>query len=40
VADAIGFYKIDLNDVLLVLDDMWLEPGQIRVKGKRFRRRA
>jgi len=34
VADAIGFYKIDLNDVLLVLDDMWLEPGQIRLRAK------
>jgi PTH1 family peptidyl-tRNA hydrolase len=34
VADAMGFYKIDLNDVLLVLDDMWLEPGQIRLREK------
>jgi peptidyl-tRNA hydrolase, PTH1 family len=34
VADAMGFYKIDLNDVLVVLDDMWLEPGQIRLRAK------
>ncbi len=34
VADAMGFYKIGLNDVLLVLDDMWLEPGQIRLRAK------
>jgi peptidyl-tRNA hydrolase, PTH1 family len=34
VADAVGFYKIDLNDVLVVLDDMWLEPGQIRLRAK------
>ena len=33
VADAIGFYKIDLKDVLVVLDDMWLEPGQIRLRA-------
>jgi peptidyl-tRNA hydrolase, PTH1 family len=34
VADAVGFYKIDLSDVLVVLDDMWLEPGQIRLRAK------
>ncbi|MGD0551015.1 MAG: aminoacyl-tRNA hydrolase [Sedimentisphaerales bacterium] len=34
VADAMGFYKIGLNDVLVVLDDMWLEPGQIRLRAK------
>jgi len=34
VADAMGFYKIDLKDVLVVLDDMWLEPGQIRLRAK------
>ncbi len=32
VADAVGFYKLDLKDVLVVLDDMWLEPGQIRLR--------
>ena len=32
VADAVGFYKLHLNDVLVVLDDMWLEPGQIRLR--------
>lgn len=34
VADAVGFYKLDLSDVLIVLDDMWLEPGQIRLREK------
>jgi peptidyl-tRNA hydrolase, PTH1 family len=33
VADAMGFYKIDLKDVLVVLDDMWLGPGQIRLRA-------
>ena len=34
VADAIGFYKLHLCDTLIVLDDMWLEPGQIRLREK------
>jgi PTH1 family peptidyl-tRNA hydrolase len=34
VADAVGFYKLNLDDVLVVLDDMWLEPGQIRLREK------
>jgi PTH1 family peptidyl-tRNA hydrolase len=34
VAEAVGFYKMDLKDVLVVLDDMWLEPGQIRLREK------
>ncbi len=34
VADTAGFYKIDLKDILIVLDDMWLEPGQIRLRPK------
>lgn len=34
VAEAIGFYKLDLSNVLVVLDDMWLEPGQIRLREK------
>ena len=33
VADAMGFYKIELKDVLVVLDDMWLGPGQIRLRA-------
>ncbi len=33
VAEAVGFYKLRLCDVLVVLDDMWLEPGQIRVRA-------
>jgi PTH1 family peptidyl-tRNA hydrolase len=34
VAEAVGFYKLNLKDVLVVLDDMWLEPGQIRLREK------
>ena len=34
VVEAVGFYKLDLNNVLVVLDDMWLEPGQIRLRAK------
>jgi PTH1 family peptidyl-tRNA hydrolase len=34
VADAVGFYKVHLCDMLVVLDDMWLEPGQIRLRAK------
>jgi len=32
VAKAVGFYKLPLSDLLVVLDDMWLEPGGIRVR--------
>jgi PTH1 family peptidyl-tRNA hydrolase len=34
VADVVGFYKVNLSDMLVVLDDMWLEPGQIRLREK------
>jgi PTH1 family peptidyl-tRNA hydrolase len=34
VVEATNFYKLNLNDVLVVLDDMWLEPGQIRLRAK------
>jgi PTH1 family peptidyl-tRNA hydrolase len=34
VAEAVSFYKLHLCDVLVVLDDMWLEPGQIRLRAK------
>jgi PTH1 family peptidyl-tRNA hydrolase len=34
VADAVGFYKLHLCDVLVVSDDMWLEPGQIRLRAR------
>ena len=34
VVEAVGFYKLNLKDVLVVLDDMWLEPGQIRLREK------
>jgi peptidyl-tRNA hydrolase, PTH1 family len=29
-----GFYKLELEDILVVTDDMALEPGKIRLRGK------
>jgi PTH1 family peptidyl-tRNA hydrolase len=34
VATAVGFYKLALNDLLIVTDDMALEPGRIRIRAK------
>jgi PTH1 family peptidyl-tRNA hydrolase len=34
VATAAGFYKLELADLLVVTDDMDLEPGRIRVRAK------
>jgi len=34
VATAVGFYKIDVADVLVVTDDMDLEPGRIRIRAR------
>ena len=34
VATAVGFYKLDLSDLLVVTDDLALEPGRIRVRAK------
>ncbi len=34
VATAAGFYKLDLNDLLVVTDDLALEPGRIRLRAK------
>lgn len=34
VATAIGFYKLDLRDLLVVTDDLALEPGRIRLRSK------
>ena len=34
VATAMGFYKLDIGDLLVVTDDMDLEPGRIRVRAK------
>jgi PTH1 family peptidyl-tRNA hydrolase len=33
VATAAGFYKLEISDILIVLDDMWLEPGRIRIRA-------
>ena len=34
VATAAGFYKLDAGDLLVVTDDMDLEPGKIRFRPK------
>ena len=34
VATAAGFYKLVLGDLIVVLDDMALEPGRIRIRAK------
>lgn len=34
VAEAVAFYRMNLCDVLVVLDDMWLEPGQVRLRAR------
>jgi len=34
VATAVGFYKLNVADVLVVTDDMDLEPGRIRIRAK------
>ena len=34
VATAVGFYKLDLNRIIVVTDDMALEPGRIRIRAK------
>lgn len=34
VAMAAGFYKLDVNDLLVVTDDMDLDPGRIRIRAK------
>jgi PTH1 family peptidyl-tRNA hydrolase len=33
VAAAVGFYKLDLGHLLVVVDDRALEPGMIRVRA-------
>ena len=33
VATAVGFYKLDLRDLMVVVDDMALETGTIRVRA-------
>jgi PTH1 family peptidyl-tRNA hydrolase len=34
VATAVGFYKLDLKDIIIVTDDLALEPGRIRIRAK------
>lgn len=34
VATAVGFYKLDLDDLFVVVDDMALSPGMIRIRAK------
>ena len=33
VAAAAAFYKLDLRSLLVILDDLWLEPGRIRLRA-------
>jgi PTH1 family peptidyl-tRNA hydrolase len=34
VATAVGFYKLALSDLLVVTDDLALDPGRIRLRSK------
>ena len=34
IATAAGFYKLELSDLIIVVDDMALEPGRIRIRAK------
>ena len=34
VATVMGFYKAGLSDLLVVVDDMAIEPGRIRIRSK------
>ena len=34
VATAVGFYKVDLGDLMVIADDMALETGRIRLRSK------
>ena len=34
VVTAVGFYKLELDDLLVVTDDMALPPGRIRIRAK------
>ena len=34
VSTAVGFYKLPLEDLLIITDDMALEPGMIRLRTK------
>ncbi len=34
VATAVGFYKLDLGDLMVITDDRALEPGTIRIRAK------
>lgn len=34
VATSVGFYKLDAGDLLVITDDMDLEPGRIRIRAK------
>ena len=34
VATAAGFYKLNIGDLMIITDDMDLEPGRIRLRAK------
>ncbi len=34
VATAVGFYKLEINNLLVITDDLAIEPGCIRIRAK------
>ena len=34
VATAVGFYKLEINNLLVITDDLAIEPGHIRLRAK------
>ncbi len=34
VATAMGYYRLDVSDLLVISDDLDLEPGRVRIKPK------
>jgi PTH1 family peptidyl-tRNA hydrolase len=34
VAKAVGFYELEFTDLLVIIDDMALAPGRIRIRAK------
>jgi PTH1 family peptidyl-tRNA hydrolase len=34
IARAVGFYKLEVGDLLVITDDMALSPGRIRIRTK------
>lgn len=34
IQEVMNYYKTDISDLIVVYDDINLEPGQLRVRGK------